>query len=1157
MSDNRDPKIASCRPGGDGGIRLTRWVALICLALCAWSLSFARDLTFDERVRAEEALARVRYSHQIGATRLFEEAFPRRVLEDRVRAYLAEGVALRDVWHTPVTAHMLEQELRRITRRSKMPDRLQELFGALDHDAFLVQECIVRPALTDRMARSFFAFDRRIHERPRSEVEALRRGLAEGTIDPRAAHRRGTLLEILRKEIGASHPSASAGPVQMVEVDGEDFEAWKDRLPRTSLEAGPLTEDADTFRIDVPLEQQSDRLLVATFAVPKESWSRWWKRVRPGLDVTAAGPVARDGMQLPDTEAAAAEAASCVDDTWGSGPLDDRPPSARDRHPALWTGSLMIIFGATDGSGGRYDPAIDTWSPTATPDVEVGLGASLAWTGSRVIFWGGLRTQFPTRTYTVRGAEYDPLTDDWRMIPDPPPTVTGRSGHSAVWTGTEMIVWGGYRISGSVTTYLQDGGRYNPVSGMWVYVPGPPFGPPPAARGDHRAVWTGQEMIVWGGVNATGWLNTGGRYDPAAGGWLPTSMVDAPSLRQGHSFVWANDLLIIWGGSTGQAYTNTGRRYDPRKDVWTPTTPNGAPTARSGFSAVSTGHDMIGWGGYDTYYTNTGFRYDPAANAWSPISGAGAPAARHSHSAIWADGQMIVWGGNGIGQPVLDTGGRYDLATDSWTPTSMGTTPSPRSAHTTVWTGDKMIVWGGTASPSSQATASGGQYDPALDSWMPTSPLNAPVSRALHTAVWTGRHMIVWGGSGFGAENSGGLYDPDLDTWTATPIDNAPSPRSSHTAVWTGSQMIVWGGNAGSLALGSGGRYSPTSNAWTSLTSADAPSARFDHTAIWTGKHMVVWGGRTESSAGVGTGGQYDPVTDRWSPTSLLDAPTPRSGHVGVWNGREILVWGGVDGQPGGGRYDPSTDQWAPISLTGAPAPRSELQAVWTGTEMIVWGGNSDPFTFPSAPGRYDPSTDSWSTGSALDAPAGRIRHSQVWTGKRMLVWGGRDNSVTLRSAGAYSACFDSCVPQQFYQDGDADGAGVSSVNVWACTQPPDYVPTFGDCDDTNGEAWNVPGEARDLQLVDEMSVGWTPPFVWGASMLTFDLIRTSVAADFLDSAVCVAVESPDTSTTDAAIPAAGEAFFYLARARNRCPGGTGILGASSGGQPTQGRPCP
>ena len=79
------------------------------------------------------------------------------------------------------------------------------------------------------------------------------------------------------------------------------------------------------------------------------------------------------------------------------------------------------------------------------------------------------------------------------------------------------------------------------------------------------------------------------------------------------------------------------------------------------------------------------------------------------------------------------------------------------------------------------------------DSWTATSTINAPDVRALHTAVWTGSEMIVWGGC-MERLNTGGRYNPSTDSWTATSTTNAPTGRYHHTAVWTGSEMIVWGG---------------------------------------------------------------------------------------------------------------------------------------------------------------------------------------------------------------------------------------------------------------------------------------------------------------------------------------------------------------------------
>lgn len=67
-------------------------------------------------------------------------------------------------------------------------------------------------------------------------------------------------------------------------------------------------------------------------------------------------------------------------------------------------------------------------------------------------------------------------------------------------------------------------------------------------------------------------------------------------------------------------------------------------------------------------------------------------------------------------------------------------------------------------------------------------------ARQFHSAAWTGNEMVVWGGRAGGQLDTGGMYEPATDTWIATSLVNAPAPRSSHTAVWTGDLMLVWGG---------------------------------------------------------------------------------------------------------------------------------------------------------------------------------------------------------------------------------------------------------------------------------------------------------------------------------------------------------------------------
>jgi N-acetylneuraminic acid mutarotase len=492
----------------------------------------------------------------------------------------------------------------------------------------------------------------------------------------------------------------------------------------------------------------------------------------------------------------------------------------------------MIVWGGFNGdslnTGGRYDPSIDTWTPTSTgANVPTPRARHIAvWTGAKMIVWGGYY-----RGDTNTGGRYDPFTDTW--IPTstgvnvPPPS----EGNTAVWTATEMIVWGGG---------LNTVGRYDPYTDTWI----PPSTKPrsPIGLANHAAVWTGTEMIVWGGYYS------GERYDPSTDNWTPTSTgVGVPQARRSPTAVWTGTEMIVWGGaidSSPPSKLNTGGRYDPSTDSWTQTsTGANVPIPREGHSAVWTGTEMIIWGGFvescsldccfplcvepdmcwfcNAYPLSTGGRYDPSTDTWTSTStGANVPTPRENHTAIWTGTEMIVWGG-GPSDP-LNTGGRYDPSTDTWTPTPTGANlPAGRQDHTAIWSGSEMIVWGGNdcyvdccdvdcadfcSFCNAGSLISGGRYDPSTDTWTPTSTGAAvPTPREGHTAVWTGKEMIIWGGFGSDLLNTGGRYDPSINTWTPTSTGaNVPTPREGHSAVWNGTEMIVWGGSNG---LNTGGLY--------------------------------------------------------------------------------------------------------------------------------------------------------------------------------------------------------------------------------------------------------------------------------------------------------------------------------------------------------------
>ena len=129
-------------------------------------------LTFEERVPYQRAIEDVYWRHRIwprnhgertDAKPSLDAVMSQAQLEKKVADYLRKSQALEDYWQHPIKAEQLQAEMDRMAQHTKQPEVLQELFEALGNDPFVIAECLVRPALADRLLTSWYASDERIH----------------------------------------------------------------------------------------------------------------------------------------------------------------------------------------------------------------------------------------------------------------------------------------------------------------------------------------------------------------------------------------------------------------------------------------------------------------------------------------------------------------------------------------------------------------------------------------------------------------------------------------------------------------------------------------------------------------------------------------------------------------------------------------------------------------------------------------------------------------------------------------------------------------------------------------------------------------------------------------------------------------------------------
>ncbi|HEX4823303.1 MAG TPA: MopE-related protein [Candidatus Polarisedimenticolaceae bacterium] len=746
--------------------------------------------------------------------------------------------------------------------------------------------------------------------------------------------------------------------------------------------------------------------LPSTGKVPFEAW---WADAKRSFDPVA--PEALGELRPPDIDTPA-----CTDGTWQT--LKADPPEPRANHVAVWTGTEMLVWGGQSDNvyapdGFRYNPATDTWTTMSLSGGPGRYGTTAVWTGTSMIVWGGAGASPFSISLTNTGSRYNPATDSWTPTSTSGAAPSARYKHTAVWTGTEMVIWGGVASAGETNT----GAKYNPSTDTWTATDFETINVPLPRQG-HAAVWTGQRMLIYGGSELGATLNSGGRYDPATNTWQ--TMAAGPTGCSVAHPVWTGTRMIVCGS-----------RYDAVNDAWAPVSTAGA---FGGDVAVWTGSKMFVFG---SNVSSAGGLYDPVSDSWTATSLTGAPSPRLGSTAVWSGSEVIVWGGQvSSGDSSLRTGGRYNPTTNIWVATAApASVASVRRNPGIIWTGAEAIVQGGDAPTNPNPILHGSKYDPALDSWTPL-----PNALGGHP-VWTGIEMFVGGGNeGFSR------FDPQANLWRPVATAGAPSNRTGSSTVWTGARVVVWGGNN----LNTGARYDPVADTWSpTSTTGPLPSGRSDHVAVWTGSRMLIWGGSDTN-----TGGSYDPVGDAWMAVSTVNAPAPRSIPEGVWTGSNLFVWGGraVQGGPGlntGGLYDPAGDAWTASSTgAGTPSERFDHSIVWTGTEAIVWGGQDTPVsgnTSTATGARFNPVANTWSTTSITGAPYPRAMHGAVRMDRQMLVFAG----VPLNSNGA-RYCTTPCTPATWYRDVDGDGYGVASDTVQACDKPAGYSRSRGDCNDAD-----------------------------------------------------------------------------------------------------------
>ena len=110
-------------------------------------------------------------------------------------------------------------------------------------------------------------------------------------------------------------------------------------------------------------------------------------------------------------------------------------------------------------------------------------------------------------------------------------------------------------------------------------------------------------MIIWGGLNGGGRLNSGGRYISESKEWYSLATSGAPEGRNRHIAVWSGASMLVWGGRGNSWIFSDGGAYDPELNEWTSFDLVSVPTDESYSPTILT--EVVDWGeGSSSNWTN-------------------------------------------------------------------------------------------------------------------------------------------------------------------------------------------------------------------------------------------------------------------------------------------------------------------------------------------------------------------------------------------------------------------------------------------------------------------------------------------------------------------------------------------------------------------------
>ncbi len=568
----------------------------------------------------------------------------------------------------------------------------------------------------------------------------------------------------------------------------------------------------------------------------------------------------------------------------------------------------------------------------------------------------------------------------------------GREGHTAtLLQNGKVLIYGGVNAQG----YLNRAEVYDPNTGLFTET----YDNLGSTRAFHTAtLLSNGKVLIVGGYNS-GVLNSARLYDPVMQTFSPTSSSLGMARQRQTATLLADGKVLLSGGEGSAGYPiTTAELFDPSDSTFSP---NLLDLAFERFFPTATfiqGGKVIFAGGL----TQTVEVYDPSSSAFS-YYGSSTYGHYCSSTTLLANGKIVFAGGYDLSAEFLSTVVEsYDSATGIPLP-DLAYLNSTRVYHSaTLLPSGKVLFAGGNGASGLLPVALNAElYDPDTNTVVRiASGLNT--ARKGHTATLlpSGQALIVGGSGASGYLTSAELYTPPAGSFANAVIMTTARQQHTATPLPNGKILLAGGYNGG--PLNSSELYDPTTG--TRVATGNLSTARFNHssTLLSNGKVLMI-GGEDGTPTPLASAELFDPnagTNGSYTPILTGNLAAGRFGHSAslLPNGK-VLVTGGqyASGALASAElFDLASGIFTATNGT-MQSPRTSHTATLLATGSVLLAGGANGGSLASAE-LFNPATGLF-TATVGSLAAARSLHSATLLPSGKVLLAGGENGATLASA--------------------------------------------------------------------------------------------------------------------------------------------------------------